>query len=123
MNNILNRKTIRTYKFFSDRFPKLEIARITIEENLFDKTGKIEIFNEDLTPIVIRLIYKYNNNIVGAESCLEDRAMPPNRMFFEDYCIAHGYNPYNLNDRLKISEGRNCDDDLYLVMEETIIDE
>ena len=84
--------------------------------------GKIEIFNEDLTPIVIRLIYKYNN-IVGAESCLEDRAMPPNRMFFEDYCIAHGYNPYNLNDRLKISEGRNCDDDLYLVMEETIIDE
>ena len=122
MSNLKNRKTVRTYRFYSESVKDVEIVRITIEETLFDETGKIEILDEKLAPIDIRLIAKFNNNVEGAKSCLEDRAMQPNRMFFKDYCKEHNYNPYDLDDRLKISGGRNCDDDLYIVMEESIID-
>lgn len=121
--NKINRKTVRTYTYYSDKRPSDKIVIITIEETLLESKGHIEILDRENAPIDVILIEKYNNSFSGALSCLEDRAMQPNRCFFADYCKENGYNPYDINDRLKISGGRNCDDDIFVVIEEQIIDE
>lgn len=120
--NKINSKTVRTYTYYSDKRPSDKIVVITIEETLLESSGHIEIIDMDNAPIDVILIEKYNNSYSGALSCLEDRAMPPNRCFFADYCKEHGYNPYDINDRLKISKGRNCDDDIFVTIEEQVID-
>lgn len=122
MNKMASRKIIRTYTFYSDKHPDKKIAIITIEESLLDSFGNIKILDKELVPLDIILVEKYNNTLSGAISCLEDRAMPPNRCFFEDYCKKHNLDPYNINDRLKLNQGRTYYDDIYVIMEETITD-
>ena len=121
MDNLANRKIVRTYTYYSDSHPNKKIAIITIEETLLESTGHIEVLDTELAPLDMQLVAKHCNNLNGANICLNDRAMQPNRCFFEDYCKANGLNPYNINDRLKLSGGRNCDDDLYIITEEGVV--
>lgn len=122
MNNILKRKTIRTYTYYSESHPNEKVAVITLVESLFESTGHIEVINKDLAPVLLKLCEERSNNFASAMSCLEERAMPPNRMGFAEYCSEHGLNPYDINDRLKLSKGQTYIDDLYIVIEERIED-
>ena len=63
------------------------------------------------------MAYNKQNNIKGVEVLLEDRVMPSNRMFFADYCNEHGLNPYSIDDRLTLSNGRSLSDNYYIVRE------
>lgn len=122
MNNILKRKTIRTYTYYSESHPNEKIAVITLVESLFGSTGHIEVINKDLAPVLLKLCEERSNNFASAMASLEERAMPPNRMGFVGYCREHGLNPYDINDRLKLSKGQTYTDDLYIVIEERIED-
>lgn len=118
MNSIIDKRIVRTYKLYSESHPNKLIAILTIKDGLFESEGNINILDEDLAPIDLVLFNNKANNINGVKAFLTDRAMPPNRMFFEEYCREHGYNHNDLNDRLKISGGKACGDDFYLVIEE-----
>ena len=107
----------RVYTFYKDSHPGERVAVLTIEETIHSKTGNIEIINRELTPVEIVLAYQYSNNLNGVEVILNDRTVPPNRMFFADYCKERGLNPYDLDDRLSLSKGRSMSDDYYVVTE------
>lgn len=107
----------RTYTFYKDSHPGIKIAVLYITETLFEKTGRIEILDKDLSPVDIDIAYEYQNNIKGVELILEDRVMPSNRMFFAEYCKEHGLNPYSIDDRLTLSHGRTLSDDYYIETE------
>ena len=123
MSNLANRKIKYTYTYYSDSKPDEKIGIVTIIEGIFESTGQIEVINKHIDAIDLTLAEQYSNNLNGAIACLKDRAMPPNRCFFADYCKEIGVDPNNLHERLKISGGRNCSDDLYLTIEKEIIDE
>lgn len=107
----------KIYTYFSDDIPNIPLAKLTIEETLFEKSGYIEILDEENVPILVKLAYNNQNNIKGVESLLEDRVMPSNRMFFAEFCKEQGLNPYSIDDRLTLSKGRSLSDNYYVVRE------
>lgn len=121
--NKLNRRTIRTYTFVPEDNMGHEVFKIILEDSLFESKGHIEIIDEELTPIDIKLTVKLGNNYAGAMAYLKDRALPSNRMFLAEYCERKGLNIDDINDRLKLSHGRTYEDNLCIVMDEKILDE
>lgn len=110
-------KITKTYTFYKDTHPNKPVAKLYINESLYDRCGHIEILDTDLAPLLIILAYNKQNNIKGVDAILEDRVLPANRMFLEDYCKKHGLNVDDIDDRLKLSHGRNLNDDYYIVSE------
>lgn len=121
MNDIANRKIKYTYTYYADSNPTEKLGVVTIIEGIFGATGHVEVIKNDIRAIDLLLAEKYSNNIDGAIACLKDRAMPPNRCFFPEYCKRIGVDHNNLHERLKLSGGRSCSDDLFLTIEEEII--
>lgn len=114
---------ITKYTFYSDRLPGEKLAILTKKENIFERTGSIELLNSEEAPIDIVLASKSCNNIRGVDICMESRTMPSNRMFFAEYCKERGLNPNSYDDKLKIADGRSLSDDCYVEVEVTYEDD
>ena len=105
------------YTFYRDDYPELKLAQIVVTETMEEKKGEIIILQKELIPLELEIVYMNNNNINGIEALLESRAVQPNRMFLDEYCEEKGLCPKDLDDRLKISQGRTYDDNFYIVRE------
>ena len=112
---------IKNYYIHKDGIDK-PVAKLTIHETLEFKKENIEIYERDLENLLVDLwLIKdrdpstYPDNIV--EVILEDRVIPSNRMFFAEQCKELGINPYSIDERLDIYNGRVADDDFYVTKE------
>lgn len=112
---------IKNYYIHKDGIDK-PVAKLTIHETLEFKKEYIEIYERelknqlaDLWLIKDRDPSTYPDNIV--EVILEDRVIPSNRMFFAEQCKELGINPYSIDERLDICNGRVADDDFYVIKE------
>lgn len=112
---------IKNYYIHKDGIDK-PVAKLTIHETLEFKKENIEIYERDLENLLVDLwLIKdrdpstYPDNIV--EVILEDRVIPSNRMFFAEQCKELGINPYSIDERLDICNGRVADDDFYVTKE------
>lgn len=109
----------RVYTFYKDSHPGQAIVELIVEETLTSKTGSINILNEGLTPVEIKMVAEFNNNLNGVDEILQDRVTPSGRMWFEEFCKERQLNPKDIDDRLTLSKGRSMSDDYFVEIEQS----
>lgn len=112
----------RVYTFYKDSDPGKKIAELVILSTLTEDEGNIRVYEKDLAPIEVLLAEQHQNNIDGVKVILESRTVQPTRMFFQKYCEERKLNPFDIDDRLSLSEGRTMTDDYFIVKEQSIVD-
>lgn len=124
-HKFIGRTCVKTFKFYRDDYPGIEIASIYLNEYFFSKRCKdpfgkdikIDILVKELVPddiICIKEVdelYKY----------LFKRTEHLHNQFYRMYRINCGENPSSVFEKVKLSEGRQFKDTLYIIATMEII--
>lgn len=91
-----------------------EVCRIHYTETLTDEKATLEVLNEALLPIDIKIGTKSTNALLVF---LKDRILPSNRMFLAEELQRRGISPDDWITMIQLNKGMTYTDKYYIITE------